>query len=113
MSRDIREDRLPRWAQDLLAKLRQQRDDAETAADEARLATDAAHSDAVLHPYSDIPVGLGRKARVRFLLGPSGGWVDVQADPENGRLIVSGSGVLAVRPWVTNEIHIEAEKGWA
>lgn len=107
MSFDPREDKLPRWAQDLLAKLRRERDDAEQRADEARYATDPDGSSAVLHPWADIPVGLGADARVRFKLGPSF-YVDARVNRDR-ELELRACGPLVLIPQVSNVVRIRPE----
>jgi hypothetical protein len=103
---DERESRLPRWAQETIRNLRRERDDARKRAEEARLATRPADSDALLDYYDDIPIGLGRRP-VYFQL-PRGQLIYCRV--EHGKLVVHGaapgSGHLSVEPQSSNVINL-------
>jgi hypothetical protein len=109
-----RETRLPVWAQDVLADLRRKLADAEAARDAALLATDPAGSDAVLNPYADLPIGLGRETLVRFPLDRDD-WLDVRRagksmhEPWPHRLQVMGSHPLIIRSSSSNVITVAVE----
>jgi hypothetical protein len=107
LSHDAREARLPLWAQELIRSLRRERDEAETAADDARLATKPDESSAVLHPYSDIPIGLGRDARVRFKTGRNS-WLDVQV--RGDAIEVMGARCLELHAQSGNVFQLKCEE---
>lgn len=104
--------RLPRWARAHIERLQHEAATARAERDEARLATDPAHSSALLDPYADIPVGLGKNARVRFVLGPDDGreWLDVHVvrDYATGRRAVEvlGGESVSVRPQSGNVVVV-------
>lgn len=114
---DPREQRLPVWAQTLIRSLREtaaaERAAADVAREEAlnvRRATDPDGSTAILHPYDDVPVGLGLDARVRFRpIDKPRAWIDVRTHPISGRIEVSSGGPeLVVRPHAANVLTIES-----
>lgn len=102
--RDPREEKLPRWAQQELDRLRRKVADAERLAEEARLATKPEESDAILYPYDEVPVGLGR-ALVRFLLGGDA-YVDARVVHGSLELMTDAPGVL-VRPRAANVVLVK------
>jgi hypothetical protein len=110
--RDEREERLPRWARVAMDDLRRQLADAKSSARAARLDTDPAASTAVLDPYADVPIGLG-KARVRFLVPNSTAaarserWVDVNVTRDGKAIEVMTGRMMAVRPQSGNVVMIE------
>jgi hypothetical protein len=109
---DAREARLPVWARVELDRLRRVAEDARRERDEARLLTAPERSSALLDPWADIPVGLGEKARVRFVLGADDGrqWLDVHVvhDYVTGRSAVEvmGGDTLTVRPQSGNVVVV-------
>lgn len=123
---DPREARLPAWARELLAAYRREAERAVRANEEARLATAPEESDAVLAPYSEPPIGLGRNALVRFLLSPEEedptDYVDVRVvrerryrhapgdaaptQPVAVFLEVRGGRALTLGPQVTNLLRV-------
>lgn len=107
MTTTPREDRLPRWAQDALLSLRRQLSDAKAEREEARLASDPAHSSAIMDAYSDPPIGLGSDARVRFLLGDNV-WVDMRVVNDQGDYSVNiiGSSTLGIYPRSSNALSL-------
>lgn len=109
---DPREEKLPVWAKTLLVNMRQRVENAESRAEEARLATDPAGSDTLIHFYDDVPIGLGRGERVRFLPGGPGdqlAWVNVRVR-RSGDIEVMASHMLTVRPEATNVVAVQAVK---
>lgn len=80
-------------------------------ADRARLATSPAESDAIVEPFSEIPIGLGRGNRVRFFLDGASydsthSYVDVRVN-EWGELELTGGRALAIFPRVSNVITLK------
>jgi hypothetical protein len=67
---DPREEKLPRWARDLLDNMRRRVERAETTAEATRLATKPDETDTVINRYGDEPVGLPPGCSVEFRLGP-------------------------------------------
>jgi hypothetical protein len=114
---DPREEKLPAWARRQLAALRaeatHERAVAAVAVEDAkrvRQGTNPDESSAILHPYDEVPVGLGPDARVRFKLGPHN-WIDVRVT-DNGKAVdVTGGRTLIIRPQCGNVITIVSE-GW-
>ncbi|MDG4801704.1 hypothetical protein [Micromonospora sp. WMMD980] len=83
--------------------LRRRVADAEAERDAARLATDPEASSAVLDQYADIPIGLGRHARVTFKLADLN--VTIYRD-DWGALQVMGNQPFAVHPSASNTVEI-------
>jgi hypothetical protein len=112
MSPDPREGGLPKWAQTMLGDLRRHALDSQRAADAARLATDPKGSGAILDPYSDIPIGLGRNPKITFVFSRDGqgepnDTIDVRLSSDRpGAIELMGSAGLSIRPQVTNMIHV-------
>lgn len=110
--RDLREDRLPIWAQERLRRLRQRVEDAERRATAARLETQPEASNTILDPYDATPVGLGSSPAVRFQLtaGDVEGWlnyVDAEVD-KNGRLRLRGGWTsMFIRPESGNVVTVQ------
>lgn len=110
-----REARLPKWARDALADLRRDLSRAQREAREARLSTDPEGSSAVLHPYAEVPVGLGPEAMVRFILGPKGSeeWVDVRVEKDprgRRRLLIRGGTTATISPRASNSFYVDVER---
>lgn len=115
---DPREERLPRWARDALARMRRRVEDAERLATEARLATSPCESDTLLDPLKH-EIGLGVGETVRYVLsrdeaGPLR-YVDVRiARPEwpgeRTAVEVMASGPLRIDPLVSNRIRLEVTR---
>jgi hypothetical protein len=98
---DEREAKLPQWAQHKLATLRRAVAEADSRAEQARMATNPAESDMLIAPFDDIPVGLGRDVEVRAVLDPQrprDRYVDlrVRRDRDQRRYLelVGGSGLV-------------------
>jgi hypothetical protein len=67
---DPREEKLPRWARDLLSDMRMRVQRAEADAEAALLATDPGGCDTTLYRYGSPSVGLGHdRPTVQFRLG--------------------------------------------
>jgi hypothetical protein len=114
---DAREEKLPAWARRLIAGLRMdaqhERARAAAAVEDAnrvRRGTNPDQSSAVLHPYDDVPVGLGPDARVRFKLGPHN-WIDVRVSNDGRWIEVAGGRTLTIHPIAGNVVSITSE-GW-
>lgn len=109
MSADPREQRLPVWAQTELTNLRRKLADAEKRAEETRLATNPAESDALLDYYDDIPIGLGKGKSVWFIVGQDqfGRDKHVYCRVERDLLLVHGSEQINVQPSSGNVVQIE------
>jgi hypothetical protein len=115
---DSREANLPVWAQEILSNARIRTKQAETEAEEARLATDPASSTALLNMHTPIPVGLGDKPKVCFVLSrrPDGDpldYIEIRHASHSGGssgvkwgIELHGSSTLQIQPQVTNVIHV-------
>ena len=109
---DPREDRLPRWAFNIINSLRRALKTEAGRADEARLATDPHGSSAILDRFDGVPIGLGANAVVTFRL-PDG--YDIQARVRDGVLELTGSpghgthAAFVVAPWATNAVRVFAD----
>ena len=117
---DPREERLPKWARDLLAGLRSQTAAAIRARDQARQEHGPTDSDTILDPYHPAgPIGLPKGERVRFIIGetPEGRvdreWIDAQVERQTYRdghtetwLHLMGGDGIAVRPQSSNVIRV-------
>ncbi|ONI83463.1 hypothetical protein ALI22I_33720 [Saccharothrix sp. ALI-22-I] len=109
---DSREEKLPRWARDRMERLRRAVRNAafdvlaaDQRADEARLTTRPEESDAVLNPYADVPIGLGKGQRVRFRPNaPDGGHIDVWVEFDEVRVMAPWH--LAILPQSSNVAKI-------
>lgn len=112
MKPDSREGSLPKWAQQMLGDLRRRTMNAEKDRDDARLATRPDESDAIMDPYDAIPIGLGSKPKVTFVLsrddkGEPLSTVDVRLSRDYpNALELLGSSSLNIRPQVTNVIQV-------
>jgi hypothetical protein len=112
MKADEREERLPRWVRDRMESLRRAVRNAaldvmaaDQRAEEARLATRPEESEAVLNPYTDVPIGLGKDPRVRFRPNaPDGGHIDVWIEHDVVR--VMGPWQINVQPQSGNVIRV-------
>ena len=119
--KDDREGRLPKWAQTHIDRLRRQVANAQATATAAQLATAPAESHAILNPYADAPIGLGKHPLVHFTV-PYGkndrGYIGVRraegelskALPEG--ILVSGYGGLIVKPSSGNAIYVLPDPGY-
>jgi hypothetical protein len=114
---DPREEKLPAWARRQIAALRAEaayeRARAATAVEDARRVrqgTNPDESSAILHPYDEVPVGLGPDARVRFKLGRHN-WADVRVNETGNSIDVTGGRTLLIRPQCGNVVTIASE-GW-
>lgn len=113
---DPREAKLPRWAQQEMARLRRVAEtcerwiaEADKRAEDARLNTRPDDCDTVLDRGFASPVGLGDGVRVVFKLRDRT-WrneITVRVHPVSGRLEVSGSRPLTIIPQVSNVFHVE------
>jgi hypothetical protein len=72
---DPREEKLPAWARDLLARERRARQAAEAQTFRATLATKPTESGALLDRFDDLPIGLGPDPRIAFRV-PFPGYAD-------------------------------------
>lgn len=111
MEKDLREERLPRWAQDTLKSLRRQVEDQKMRADDARMAGGPEDTDTILDPYDDTPVRLKKGEHVRFLLGPDDyQWIECSVQ-KFGRFnivrVISGDSLL-VYPSSSNAAHLRS-----
>jgi hypothetical protein len=112
MKPDPREAKLPLWAKTMLGDLRRRTMNAEKDRDDARLATKPDESDAIMDPYDAIPIGLGSKPKVTFILrrddaGEPVSTVDVRLSRDYpNSLELLGSSSLNIRPQVTNVIQV-------
>jgi hypothetical protein len=108
---DLREPRLPKWAQDALANMRRRVKEAEDAARAARLGTIPSESDMVLDRHSEVPIGLGRNPTVRVVLSRDRShevedYLDVRLNHDRSAVEIMGSSTLRIRPQVTNVISV-------
>lgn len=106
---DPREERLAKWARDLIDDLRRKVEDAEREAEEARLATRPDETDTVIQPYDDIPIGLPKGERVRFRLGPPGDlrhYLEVRVADDFTVEVMAGAS-LRVYPRASNVILLQ------
>lgn len=109
---DPRFERLPKWARDRITRLEREVEDARREREEARLATDPAKSSALLDAWADVPIGLGKDARVRFVLGPDDGrqWADVHVlrdyTTDGLAIEIMGGDGLTVRPQSSNVVVV-------
>ncbi|MCG8926612.1 hypothetical protein [Lentzea sp. CC55] len=106
---DPREAGLPRWVQNKLERLRdsariaaREVEYADRRAEEARLATLPAESDAILTAASDeVPIGLGKEPRVKFRPNaPDGKYIEVWL--EHDVVWVRGPWGLVIHPYSGN-----------
>ncbi|MCX2949901.1 hypothetical protein [Lentzea sp. NEAU-D7] len=116
VTRDPREDRLPRWVQVKLERLRdsariaaREVEYADRRAAEARLDTRPEESDAILVAASDeIPIGLGKEPRIRFRANAEDG-LYVEVWLENDVVWVRGPWGLVVHPYSGNVIKLTSQ----
>lgn len=110
-ARDPREERLPKWAQAEMERLRLRAMRAEAERDEARLATGPDESDVVIDGWGAIPVGLGRGTQISFRppgptkLHPVRRTIDVRV-LDNGTVQVLGGAPLIVRLGASNVLYL-------
>lgn len=112
LATDPRETKLPIWAQKELARLRRKVEDAERRATEARLSNGPEDSDTLLDPYDETPIRLPRGTKVRFVLGKSYDYVDVQIlrRREEGPYVeLMGQQQLVIRPQVSNVVRVQID----
>ena len=112
---DPREERLPRWARDLLDNMRMRVRRAEADAEAALLATNAEGSDTQIYRFTDEPVGLGIGPTIEFRLGDRNrrDYVHcrVETHPRAGtRLEVIGGDALRIAPKSGNHITITTKE---
>lgn len=114
---DPREEKLPRWARELLGNMRLRVEHAERDAQQALLATRPDETDTVVYRYGDEPIGLTPGATVQFQLGPnerkhSYNYIQcrVETDTTGTYLHVIGGGALSFRPKSSNHAHIITER---
>lgn len=127
-TQDPREDKLPAWVRDTLFQLRKELDEAESARDAARLATNPTKSTAIMDfmEHGKMPIGLDRAyreggdlhpANVRFRLDMAlnleaseryGSYIDCRA--EGKHLLVHGGSALVIEPWISNVVKISCDR---
>lgn len=104
---DPREERLPKWAREQIARLRRIAVEEKGRADEARLATKAKDSDTIIKPYDDIPIGLGRGPLVRFVFDVGClGSIDARV-MDRKYLDLQSSRRIQVSPRASNHLMVE------
>lgn len=108
---DPREERLPKWAQEMIQDARRRTERAEKARDKARQGTDPQGSRAVRYFYDEIPLGLGARPNVRFTLEPGGyghsyRYVDVRISESDRRVEIMGGRSIHIEPVSSNVVHI-------
>lgn len=109
---DPREDKLPKWAQIELGRLRADLERAEARAQEMAGGTDAVDvAEVVADPHAKAPLVLPRGVTVRFNVRPGewNGYVDVRlvGDRRGGRwLDVQGADAVAAFPEASNRLQI-------
>lgn len=119
LHRDDREDRLPRWAQDLITRLRESATSAEKRvqaandrAERHRLATYPDKSAVVLEGCMDGDTGLGDEARIRFYPNGQGerglraDWIDAHRTGKD-YLILRASRGLVIEPNASNTVYLK------
>lgn len=115
MTPDPREERLPVWAAAAIERLRSRVTAAERQAEEARLGGGPADTDALLEPYSNVPIRLPKGTRVRFLITPEEpgdgihtDWVDVYVsrDALSPYVALHGGNGLAISPQSSNVARV-------
>lgn len=115
---DPREEKLPRWARDLLDNMRRRVEHAEATAEAARLATGPGETDTVVYRYSDEPIGLPPGCQVEFRLGPapegrtfSRNYVHcrVETTKHGTWLDLSGGDSISIQPRSGNSARITVE----
>lgn len=108
---DPREERLPKWARDLLATERRERKNAEELAAAQRLASPLDESDALLDRYGNT-VGLGRDPQVSYRVpfpgfSPDSGFITVrQLGGDYPGLYVHATAEIVTRNRAINAIEI-------
>jgi hypothetical protein len=115
---DSREANLPVWAKEILSHARIRTQNAETAAEEALLATDPANSTAILNMHADIPIGLGENPKVCFVFSRAADgrpldYIEVRHTTHVGGtsgvpygVELHASATINIRPQVTNVIQV-------
>jgi hypothetical protein len=107
---DEREKNLPVWAQKQLVDMRRRVQFAEEAVDRARAEEDIHSSDAILHPYGEIPKGLGTGNTVRFKLGNlTWEFIDVRVSSGGVLQVMGGQGIL-IHPQASNVVSVRMAK---
>lgn len=111
---DPREEKLPRWARDLLSNMRSRVQRAEADADAALLATRPAESSTVLYRYGDRDVGLGDDPTVQFRLGDKHRqYIQCRVDrrpPYGPHVYLSGGDSIRFEPVSGNAIRVYVEE---
>lgn len=108
-----REDKLPKWAQQYLDRLRMALAQQVELAEGARLDTDPDGSDAIIDFYHDTPIGLGQDPRVRFktprdeVLRYWGDYIDVSLTHDKKGVVVQGGDSLSVQPVASNVVEVK------
>lgn len=109
---DEREDRLPKWAQELLRRLRMRLDEARKY---ARRTQHEGETDTFFDPYADLPGRLKPGTTVVFVLGKDARGEDIyvyakaRRDGDQSYLELHGSGGLWVQGWATNVLHLNVK----
>jgi hypothetical protein len=112
MKPDVREAKLPVWAKEMIVNLRRRTVNAETDRAADRLATKPGESDALIDRHDDIPIGLGPRPKITFVLsrdeqGKPVRTIEVRLSRDYpGTLELMGSSTMHIRPQVTNVIQV-------
>jgi hypothetical protein len=107
---DPREEKLPRWARELLSNARMRVRTAEANAEAALLATKPDETDTVVYRYGSPNVGLEEGSAVQFRLGPH--YQDyvqcrIERDKHYGaRVNLHGGRSIRIEPGSSNTAHI-------
>lgn len=100
----------PLWVHDMVAGLIRDREAAEKAAHDARLATNPDETNTLIDPYGKPPVGLPNDTSVRFRL-TGDEYVDCRI--KDGELHIMGSSTLKITPNVSNVVTVSTEGRFA
>ena len=115
MTYDAREEKLPRWARDLIAEIRRDAENSRAVLDEIKGASPAAPV-AVRDPYGEhVGVAWGPYDEIRFAqsgevaqgFGADGEWIGVRRR-EEGEIEISASSTLSVSPQAANVIRVKS-----
>lgn len=119
---DSREDKLPSWARDIMARLRQQAETSARVANKASLSRKPDGAFILLDPHSEAPIGLDdvgsgrpRRTEIAFLVphrGYPGGRskICVKLLPDGSGIEVRGDEALVIEPRVTNSIRVSNKR---
>lgn len=110
-------DRLPAWARDHIRHVEQERDEARTACDKALGLTDPEKSVALLDPYDEKAIGLGKRPWIGWKINPDPtnpmhcSLTALMRTDSKGRryLDVNGDGAMHVLPSASNAVKIYVE----